>query len=495
MTKRAYILCCVFAFVAVCFMCVGYASVSNLLNVSGTADVPQPVYDTLVITDVAPVNGTTITSESHYRYVPTNIKSVISGAKGQQIVYRITAHNYSEKEIFIYNGIKYDTLAGNALDKMTVSISTDANGNNQLLVEPSTAMCIEGTPIAPGEEFVFYATYTLTEDVSEEEVFIHYSFDNVIYTVTYLNNNHVWAIDCIVNNDEIYHVRDEQPDDYDPDRDFVDWVNANAVPVDSYPAKNTHSYTLSAKWDNLYLIMFVDKNGNVLYQEIFTDSSKALSASGQETVNQILAKLNADVAQDDMTVTWSEYNIQSNKADTVVRPLYTYHGNLRFTPIDRDGDGIIDYYQVDAVSSLDDPVKIPGQHQDLPVEVVNKLYKNEGNFDFGAGIKTIEIGEGVKTLNHNSLAYTSTLTTVKLPSTITSLGKNVFSRNTSGDKKQLTIEFNGTMAEWQAIVANSHGEWHNGLKDGSRVNCSDGYFELDRGFLGLGGYDWNAKSY
>ena len=47
------------------------------------------------------------------------------------------------------------------------------------------------------------------------------------------------------------------------------------------------------------------------------------------------------------------------------------------------------------------------------------------------------------------------------------------------------------MAEWKALVANSHGEWHNGLKDGSRIVCSDGYFELDRGFLGLGGYTWD----
>ena len=94
-------------------------------------------------------------------------------------------------------------------------------------------------------------------------------------------------------------------------------------------------------------------------------------------------------------------------------------------------------------------------------------------------------------MQHNSLAYTKDLDTVKLPSTITKLGKNTFSRNTGDDKKVLTIEFNGTKDEWKAIVANSASDWHNGLKTGSVVKCTDGYFELERGFLGVGGYTWN----
>ena len=75
------------------------------------------------------------------------------------------------------------------------------------------------------------------------------------------------------------------------------------------------------------------------------------------------------------------------------------------------------------------------------------------------------------------------------------MGKNTFSRNWGDDKKVLTIEFNGTKAEWQAIVNNSHDEWHNGLQEGSVVKCSDGYFELDRTGLFGTGYTWREKNY
>ena len=196
-----------------------------------------------------------------------------------------------------------------------------------------------------------------------------------------------------------------------------------------------------------------------------------------------------------MSVAWSSYDLPNATSDITVRPVYTYTGNLRFTPIDKDNDGIIESYQVDAVDELDSVTRIPGTFNGLPVEVINKLYSNNSNYDFAAGVTVIEVGEGVRVINHNGLAYTSDLQTVKLPSTLEVINKNAFSRNTGDDKKVLTIEYNGTMAEWQALLNNSHSEWHNGLKTGSVVKCSDGYFELDRGFLGLGGYKWTAKSY
>ena len=85
--------------------------------------------------------------------------------------------------------------------------------------------------------------------------------------------------------------------------------------------------------------MFVDRNGNVLYQEQFTSSSTGLSASGQQKVNQILAELNAEASMNDMTVTWSDYTIKGTKTDIVVRPNYTYTGNIQYQPVDTNGIG------------------------------------------------------------------------------------------------------------------------------------------------------------
>ena len=489
--KHSAFLINLIVFLAFSFIGTGYAAVSDDLNINGQVSVEPPNYDTIVITDISVVSGN-IGSEGHARVIPTSIHTTLTGSAGQTVTYRVSAHNYSETETYIYTGEFYSDDFKATGDKMTISASTDAEGKKPL-TDNVSASVVNGTPIAPGEDFVFYATYTLDESVGGEEMLVMYSFEPVIYTITYLNEHEVWAVDYIVNNESPYYVRSDGPER--AGQVFHDWVNANAVGIDSYPAGNTNDYTLSAKWENLYLIIFVDENGEVIYQETFTNSSKGLSASGQAIVDAKLAELSAIAAVDEMTVAWSDYNISNATSDITVRPIYTYTGNLKFTPIDEDGDGIIDYYQVDAVAKLKNPTKIPGRFHGLDVRVVNKLYLNENNFDYGAGVTTIEIGEGVKTLNHNALAYTADLSTVKLPGTLEYIGKNTFSRNFGDDKKKLTIEFNGTMAEWQEIVNNSHEDWHNGLQDGSVVKCSDGYFELDRGFLGLGGYKWTSHKY
>ena len=84
-----------------------------------------------------------------------------------------------------------------------------------------------------------------------------------------------------------------------------------------------------------------------------------------------------------------------------------------------------------------------------------------------------------------------------MPSTITTLGKNTFSRNNTiggilggeNDKKQLTIHYNGSKADWDAISKNE--DWDHGLKDNSVVICSDGKYVLD---VSWGNYNWTWVS-
>lgn len=465
---------------------IGYAAVADTLIISGGLDVMPPHYDELVITEVTACSATTATHTT-FKVVPTNIKSTITGNAGDQIVYKITAHNYSETETYVYSGAVCSDMYASVADKLTIHASSDEQSLN-VIPANSGANYYEGTPVAPGETIVFYATYTVNSSLSSDEIMVNFDFKPVAYSVTYMNGNDVYAVDCITDNSVAYTVKADGPNN--GDRLFANWINANAEAVYSYDAGNTNSYTLSAKWDNVYLIIFVDKDGNSIYQETFTDSSSALSAEGQAIVDAKLAEFAAEAAKEDMSVAWSDYDIASATSDITVRLVYTYTGNLKFTPVDSDGDGITDYYQVDAVDKLQDPTVIPGSLNGVSVDVINKLYLNDNNFDYGAGVTTIEIGEGVKTINRNALAYTADLKTVQLPSTIEYLDKNVFSRNFGNDRKVLTIHFNGTMAEWRAIE--KHSDWHNGLQSGSIVLCKDGYFELDRGFLGLGGYNWKA---
>ena len=50
--------------------------------------------------------------------------------------------------------------------------------------------------------------------------------------------------------------------------------------------------------------------------------------------------------------------------------------------VDDPKDGTIDYYKVEAVDELDETTYIPGYFNGLPVKVVEKLYKNDNNFEF-----------------------------------------------------------------------------------------------------------------
>lgn len=495
MSRTVKVVLGVMTLVFVSLLCVGYAQMTSILHAGGHVETEVPDYDEIVITNIKPLSGASVTSETHTRVLPTNVKTKITGDAGDTVIYQITARNYSDTMRYVYTGVLCSDEYADEAGHVTVSASLDESGK-QLLPNSPQANCVAGDVVEPGEEFVFYAAYTLKNHVSAEELILRYAFEPVIYSITYLDDNEIYTVDHIVDNSVPYAVRTEDPN---PDNAlvFAGWINASAAVVQSYPAGNTRDYTLSAKWDNTYLVIFVDEFGEVIYEETFTDTSKknGLSAEGQAIVDAKLAEFAEIAAVDELSVMWTPYDIKNATSDITVRPIYTYTGNLQFTPVDEDGDGIIDYYQVDAVAKLNNPTKIPGRFKGLEVKTVNKLYLNEDNFDYGSGVQRIEIGEGVTELNRNALAYTSSLREVKLPSTMTYIGKNAFSRNFSNDKKVLTIEYNGTMAEWRALVANSHAEWHNGLRTGSKVLCSDGYFELDRGFLELGGYKWTARSY
>lgn len=471
------------------FTCVGYAAVSGSLTISGSVEALPPEYDSMVITNVAVCSGTTA-SQSTKTLLPTNVNTTITGNAGDKVVYKITAKNESESNTYVYAGTRYDTALGGAADKVTITASLDEAGSN---VVPSAQGMnyYSGTPIAPGEEITLYVTYTLNENISSGEMLINFDFKPVIYTITYMNGNEQYAVDCITDNTIEYYVRESGPDN--GGLPFAYWLNANAEAVYYYSAGNTNSYTLSAKWDSIYQIMFVDNDGNIVYQESFKSSATKLSSEGQAIVDAKLAEYAQAAAAQDMSVKWDNYKIEGATGNITVRLIYTYTGNLNLIPIDSDGDGITDYYRVEAVDTLNNPTKIPGEVNGIPVEIIAKLYKNENNFDYGSGVQNITIGEGVKRIDGNALAYTSSLSTVSLPSTLEYLGKNTFSRNFGSDIKVVTINFNGTMAEWQEIVNNSHDEWHNGLKEDSRVVCTDGYFELERGIgSSYGSYKWNA---
>jgi len=484
--------CSAVLFFAFCFIFIGYAALTDSLHITGIAHAEPFVYEGVVITDVSVHSSTNVSSESHTRVIPSNLSSTITGTKGQKIVYCISVCNFSKTNTYIYTGALIDAAFSAVSSKLSIVASTDEEGT-MLLPNNSAATYTSGTPLAPEETAVIYVTYTLTDDMTAENLLVNFTFKNVMYQVMYLVENETYAIDYVTDNSVAYPVKATGPDK--GDLKFSAWVNANAIPMSSFPAGNTNDYTVSAKWEDVYLIIFSDSDGTVLYEENFTESSTAISSEGQAIVNAKLAELNELAALKHMSVSWSSYDIANATGDITVRAIYNYAGYLDMEPVyEEPDDGIVDYYKVLAVDDLPATVVVPGYIGGIPVKVIDRITNIDGDSDwdnYEEDVTTIIIEEGVEVLEHNALSYTPNLTEVHLPNTLTTMGKNTFSRNDifGNDKKKLVIYFNGTTAEWDAIVKNSDSSWAGGLKNGTVVRCSDAYYEL--GLFSR----WTKKSY
>lgn len=332
------------------------------------------------------------------------------------------------------------------------------------------------------------------------------------YSITYVNDSEVLAIKYVVEDgvvDTEHKAAEDLVKKWAAENitgtwAFGGWMNAGSTKLSEIAADNTKDIVLYPYFNKPYTARFVDQKGKVLAWCLFHAEDLTKLDKTKDTAQSQLPSPGKDFEFDywevnvnGKKVQYAKNSFASYTTDVTIYPVYRYTGNLKLTPVDEDNDGTIDYYKVEAVDVLDEVTTIPGNVNGVPVKLVEKLYKNDNNWDFGSGVKTIIMEEGVEELAHNSLGYTEDLTTVKLPSTLKVLGKNTFSRNTGDDKKVITIEYAGTMAEWQEILnnPNSSDEWHNGLKTGTKVICTDGYYELKMTEILWGAYqkyEWTA---
>ena len=314
---------------------------------------------------------------------------------------------------------------------------------------------------------------------------------NYRYSITYVNDYEVLAIKYVTETGAVNTANSAAQDlvekwaaeNITGTWKFGGWMNAGSTKLTQIDANNTKNIVLYPYFNKPYTARFVDQNGNVVaycffHKEDLTklDATKDVAQSQLPAPGEHFEFDYWEVNANGTKVQYNKNNFANYGYDVTIYPVYRYTGNLKLTPVDEDSNGTIDYYKVEAVDALDETTTIPGYVNGVPVKVVEKLYKNDNNWDFGSDVKEIIIEEGVEELARNSLGYTSNLTTVKLPNTLTTLGKNTFSRNTGEDRKVLTIVFNGTMKEFAEIEKDE--DWHNGLKTGTTVVCTDGTYSL-----------------
>ena len=348
--------------------------------------------------------------------------------------------------------------------------------------------------------------------------------ENYRYSIIYVNNDAVLSIQYVtedmaqktkpfIPNDTIAEqaaVAWVKSQGYD-NIVFDEWVTAGSKRVE-IPATNTENVTVYPSFRTPYTARFVDLDGNVLDWCFFDNKNQSNIVAIQENAYKLLPPQDQTVVEfshwevhyynNEGTIVTETYNSNNfanghYTTDVTIYPVYNYAGKLNLEPVDSDGDGKTNYYKVVATAKLDETTTIPGKVLGIPVLVVEKLYENDNSWDFGSGVKTVIIEEGVEELARNSLGYTNDLTTVELPSTLTKLGKNTFSRNlwynVFGDKdtKVLNIEYNGTKADWDKVVANSDSEWANGLKKGTTVKCTDGTYTVTSVNIETSNHKWS----
>lgn len=271
---------------------------------------------------------------------------------------------------------------------------------------------------------------------------------------------------------------------------FDYWITAGSKRVDSIAADNEQDYQLYPTFKNLYTAMFVDLNGNILEWDTYThgngDAVLARRASATQKMKDYFAK-NPDLQSEfldewevqirnsDGSITKKSLNEYTFKDDTdiTIHPTPKFNGSSLLYPVDTDGDGDPNYYEVVGIdtttqnNSGNDNVVIPDSYNGKPI---------------------IAIADG-------SYSEFSDLRDIKIPTSITEIRTDAFAdrqTNWIGLKfETVQIFYDGNKEQWDDIKKTSATRersgwsyeytngWDTYLGEGSVVVCSDGYYKLE----------------
>ena len=409
---------------------------------------------TLVITNVEEITDETGNSQPTKIKWPRSVTATVNGSAQQKIVYKITAKNKAESGKFYCIG------ANSSVSNVDVAVSLNEDGTG---VHPIKA--------APGEEIVFYATYTLKSTINESELTVDFNFEQYAYAVTYVNDSQILYVDY-VTEEESKNVRTLQGENIitNPPQgnyEFDYWMNAGSTEVKNIPARNTDDYILYPSYVNLYTATFVDQAGNVLAWDHFTNNNYSnIISLGNTTVPPVVEECIFDYWQVRVTkngtttiAKLSEYKF-TDGVDVTIYPVYTYNGDVNLIPVDNNRDGITDEYHVGGYSNPN------GQSM---VEIPD--YVN---------------GNPITAIVANAFSSYDGVHSVVIPNTVITVGDNVLADDwgflDSGET--VTIYFEGSYNEWIAKEAAFNSDWDDGISESSRIFfLKDGKVDTTQGYM------------
>lgn len=215
MTRWMKITCVLIFVVGVLFCSVGYAALSGTLTIQGQIEILPPPYDEVVIIGASVVGNMTTANAGSPVVIPvTTLRGTISGAAGNKVVYKITAHNFSDNVIYAYAGTATES---EAIKTGRVSVTVYAAGADGSM----TNTPLTGTDVNPGEDITFYAVYTVNESVTDVSLDVNYRFGLSVESDGYVvPEGALTKFDEILNNQTKYEDL-QKALDINTNRDFT----------------------------------------------------------------------------------------------------------------------------------------------------------------------------------------------------------------------------------------------------------------------------------
>ena len=355
-----------------------------------------------------------------------------------------------------------------------------------------------------------------------------------IYSITYINDNKVLATTYVGDNTSVFVLKDDPRyataqeaakkwvTDQGYDVEFGGWVNAGSTKVTEIPAGNTENIKLYPYFNSPYTARFVDQNGNILAWCLFhsekTDDleNTRLLAESKLVFDEgfSLDHWEVHITDDNGNTTTKETYASSNFAsyttDVTVYPVYKFNGDVNLIPVDGDGDGDIDYYQVGGYgkdTGEQELVEVPGMVNGVPVTTINA-----DAFSSYDDLHSVRIPGTITTINSQSFTANQGSSWNPARDTVTLYYEgtpeqmrqymDVFYKN-----KNKYVEKNGLIYETEdsyvdkKIATIFMDSWDNNMGNGSRIFFLDAngkvdntkYWELNSDFVWV--YHEHAYSY
>ncbi len=173
--KRHYFLGLVAILLITCFLMVGYATLTDTLTITGTANAEGKPFKGVYIKEVELVSSSNVSNTENEYVLPTNHKTTSDATRsGGTVTYKITVHNNTDV-VYWFIGTRYDEAYG---DNALLSRSNGISIRTMDRLGDSYSSFNDEDWVPAQTERVFYVTYTYGSNAQNQaSTLVNFYFD------------------------------------------------------------------------------------------------------------------------------------------------------------------------------------------------------------------------------------------------------------------------------------------------------------------------------